>query len=368
MAEPGALPGAFLERVEPDSDQTPRHLVRELGVVAGGDPEAADGKARHFRGAEDAILPERRGQRGGDGRTVELGAQVVDQHEARNLAQLGGDALAPFVVVAPFGHDARARPSQDRGDGIDHQRGPGAGGGLLDQVQRRRPVNHAAQEAQEKQGDRVRHFGGADEGEIAQQILAEQAARGSNFGSGRRGRNGGHREARCRGIEEPRIGVIAGLRDERAAAAEDRRVDDAHKDRQRGVGRRKDGLHHRDGRRCRDKFALAVQAFPVRQPCQHVTQPFLGDQRGGRAPLVVGHHPCRLSRETEHPRRPVRCHEKAPDPFDRPGEIALVRPQGRHVPAAALIVDRPVLPDLCGRFGSGTTVRRVDHRRHRLRS
>ena len=102
-------------------------------------------------------------------------------HDRRRLAQLRGDPLAPLIVVAAFGHHAGAGAGQDSGDGIDHQRGAGAGGGLLDHVQRRRPVDHAAQEAEQQQRHRVGALGRRDEREVAEQILADQLARGGDL-------------------------------------------------------------------------------------------------------------------------------------------------------------------------------------------
>ena len=46
--KPRALPGPLDIGVEPDAHEPPRHLVGELRVVAGGDPEAADRQPRHL--------------------------------------------------------------------------------------------------------------------------------------------------------------------------------------------------------------------------------------------------------------------------------------------------------------------------------
>ena len=65
VAEALALPWLFDIGVEPDAHEAAGHLVRELRVVAGRDPEAADRQPGHLGLPENTILPERRGERGG---------------------------------------------------------------------------------------------------------------------------------------------------------------------------------------------------------------------------------------------------------------------------------------------------------------
>ena len=174
MPESCALPRALDMGIEPDAHEAARHLVGELGVIAGGDPDAADRQPRHLGGTEDAVLPEGRREGGGNGRAVELVAEVVDQQDGRHLAQLCGDALAPFLVITAFSHHAGAGTGEDGGDRVHHQRGAGAWRGLLDQMQRRRPIDHRAHKAQEQQRHAVGHLRGADEGKVAEEILADE--------------------------------------------------------------------------------------------------------------------------------------------------------------------------------------------------
>ena len=120
MSKPFAQPGLVLVRIQPDADHAARDLVRELGVVAGSDPDAADREADHLGLAEHAVLPVGGGQRGGDRGRIQLPAEVVDQQDRGDLAQLGGEALAPLVLVPAFDHDAGARAGRYDRDGIDH--------------------------------------------------------------------------------------------------------------------------------------------------------------------------------------------------------------------------------------------------------
>ena len=108
MAEALAQPRLILVWVQPDADHAARDLVRELRIVARGDPDAADREAGHLGLAEHPVLPVRGGERRGHGGRVQLPAQVVDQEDRGDLAQLGGQALAPLVLVAALDHDAGA--------------------------------------------------------------------------------------------------------------------------------------------------------------------------------------------------------------------------------------------------------------------
>ena len=212
MAEARALPGPLDMGIEPDAHQAPGHLVGEFRIVAGGDPHAADRQSRHLGDAEDAILPERRGERRGDGGAVELLAQIVDQHDRRDLPELGGDALAPFLVVASLGHDGCAGAGENRGDRVDHQRRAGAGRRLLDQMQRGRPIDHGAQEAEQQERHGMGMFGWRHEGKVAQKVIANERPGGRDLFRRWALRNRGHLEAGRRGIEKPGIRMIAGRR------------------------------------------------------------------------------------------------------------------------------------------------------------
>ena len=90
MTKAFAQPGLVLVRIEPDADHAARDLVRELGVVAGGDPDTADREADHLGLTEHPVLPIRGGERRGHRRGIELAAEVVDQQDRGNLAQLRG--------------------------------------------------------------------------------------------------------------------------------------------------------------------------------------------------------------------------------------------------------------------------------------
>ena len=76
--------------------------------------------------------------------------------------------FAPFLVVASFGHDGCAGAGQNRGDRVDHQRRTGAGRRLLDQMQRGRPIDHGAQEAEQQERHGMGMFGWRHEREVAQ--------------------------------------------------------------------------------------------------------------------------------------------------------------------------------------------------------
>ena len=174
MAEALAQPRLVLVGIQPDADHASRDLVRELRVVAGGDPDAADREADHLRLAEHPVLPVGRGQRRGHRGCIQLPAQVVDQHDRGDLAQLGGQALAPLVLVAALDHDAGAGAGGDDRDHIDHEGGAGAGRRLLDHVQRRRARDHRPDEGQQQERQRMRPLGVADEREVAEQVVEQQ--------------------------------------------------------------------------------------------------------------------------------------------------------------------------------------------------
>ena len=368
VTEARALPGLLDIGIKPDAHQAPRHLVGELGVVAGRDPEAADRQARHLGMAENAVLPEGRGERGGHGRAVELGAQVVDQDDRGDLTQLGGDAFAPFLVVTSFGHDAGPGAREDRGDRVDHQRGAGAGRGFLDQVQRGRPVDHAPQETEQQERHCMGTLSLAGEGEVSQQVLADERARRSDLGRGRPGRDVRYSEPWRRDVEQPRIGMVARHGDQRAASTEDRRVHDTGQHGQCRVGRGKDRLDHGQGWWRRDLLALGVHAHPAGEPRQHVAEPLLIEGRGDGTALVVGHDPCGLARQPKEPRAAVRDHEQVPDLLVRPRQIALVGAECRNPVARALVVEWPVLSDLHDCFRLYDVVRRRDRAGHGLRA
>ena len=60
----------------------------------------------------------------------------------------------PRSVIVAGGHHRDGAPGDDGGDDIDHEAGAGSGLRLLDEVKRRRPIDHGANETEQEQ-----HYG-----------------------------------------------------------------------------------------------------------------------------------------------------------------------------------------------------------------
>ena len=250
----------------------------------------------------------------------------------RHLAQLRGDPLAPLVLVAPLGHDAGASAGQERRDRVDHQRRPGAGRRLLDEVQGRRAVDQVAHEVEQEQRHRMGTLGRANEREVAEELVAEEPARSRNLRRRRLRRDRRQREAGGRHIEQLGVGVVAGLGHQVSVPAEDRGVDDRPQHRQVGIGGRQHRTDEVQGGLRRNDLAPLQLATPVAKACQQLPQTVLGHFNGDRPTLVVADHPGGDPGMAEEPRSTVGCAEQLPGPVDGASQVALV---GAH--------DRPVV-------------------------
>ena len=89
-------------RIEPDADHAARDLVRELWVVAGGNPDAADREADHLRLAEHPVLPEGGGER----------AATEDASSCRRKLSIRRiEGISRSLAVRRLRHSSSSRPS-----------------------------------------------------------------------------------------------------------------------------------------------------------------------------------------------------------------------------------------------------------------
>ncbi len=177
MPKAAAQPRAIDLGVEADADDPSSNLARELRIVAGGDPDAADRDADNLGDAENSVLPIGRGESGGESGGIDLVVDVVDHRHGGHLTQLGGDPLAPFFVIVAGGHHRDGAPGDDGGDDIDHEAGAGSGLRLLDEVKRRRPIDHGANETEQEQHYGMGALGLRDEGKLAEKIIEDERCR-----------------------------------------------------------------------------------------------------------------------------------------------------------------------------------------------
>jgi hypothetical protein len=157
-------------------------------------------------------------------------------------AQLGRQALAPLVAIARLGHRRQLTTAERRGgEDLREQRLAGARRRRGDEVQRRRAVDEPAHEWQQQQGDRVgaldRTAVGSAERELGDE-LADELARSSDIGGGRRARDRLDPQARGGREEAARGSVVAGFVVDRAVPGEHGHLNDAleHRDRRLGGG------------------------------------------------------------------------------------------------------------------------------------
>ena len=157
-----------------------------------------------------------------------------------------------------------------------------------------------------------------------QEIIKQQRPGLGDIFAGRTCRNGRKREARRGVVEELRLGVIAGLGQERPVAAEDRRVDDASEHGKCRIGGSKDRLDEAGGWMRRDELIVAVDFLPDRKPRQHVAQALISDRCGHKLAAVVGHDPGQLRPGAEQPWLSVRGENQRPGLVAGAGEITLI--------------------------------------------
>ena len=221
------------------------------------------------------------------------------------------------------------RAGGDDRDGVDHQRGAGAGRRLLDHVQRRRAGDHRADEGQQQERQGVRALGLADERELAQQVVEQQGARGRDLlrSLGRPGPAAARSCAPARTAAGWPGGSPASVISVRVAA-EHRRGDDAGEHRQSGIGRGEDVLQEHRRRVGRHQVAVRGALSPVDQLGEDVPEAILGHGPRHRTAIVVPLDPGRPAAAAVEPGRAVSSEQQAPGAIGKPGEVAIV---GAHL-------------------------------------
>ena len=212
---------------------------------------------------------------------------------------------------------------------------PVPGVGFSIRCERRRAVDHAAQEAQQQQRHGVGALRRATNGKSprsSSQMSSRAAATCASVGPRRDRRK---LEAGRRHIEQPCIRVVAGLGQQLSVPAEDRGADDREQHRQSRVGRRQHRLHDRHRRLSRDELALAREPPPIGEPRQHVLQALLGHLTATGRPSSSGTTQVGDRGIAEEPGRAVGGGDQLPDFVDGPGKVALVGLHDRQRTLAA---------------------------------
>ena len=170
MTEVLAVLRVFHPRIEMDGNCPTCDFMRQLGIVSCRNPPAAHRNRGRVGGPHLPVAPVVTGDGAGEHGRIEPVHVVEHLIRAPSEQRRTEGALALRFPLTP-GHGVEREAGREEVHHLREQRAAGAGCGLVNQVERRRPANQFADKRQQDERDGMRPIGVAHERKVVQEVL-----------------------------------------------------------------------------------------------------------------------------------------------------------------------------------------------------